>query len=287
MASPVIAPGASRHANASEQRPSRELLVLRAALGAALGALSWMALAMLGGTMKSEWLLLPLVPMAMVVGALLASTRLRRVFWACAALLLGVFAIVAFTTFTMRVLPVRRFVRQDRVPPRVGDPVVVLSGEVTRDSLLGPEVLDRMLAALELLRADTGSALVVTRPRRNDAAHTTAARDQRELRALVDRPFPLLAADSVHTTRDEAVQVWKLLRPRGDTSITLVTSPLHTRRACAAFERVGFRVTCVAAPMRGYSVTHANSPLDRLKLFREWLYEQAAWREYRWRGWVR
>ncbi|HKO16199.1 MAG TPA: YdcF family protein [Gemmatimonadaceae bacterium] len=283
MANPVIAPPSTQHPRASRPATPREIIVLRTVLGAALGVLGWMALAMLGGTLKAEWMLLPVVPSAAIVGALVANTPARRIFWACAALIIAAFALVAFTPFT-RALPIEPLIRHDHAP-RVGDPVVVLSGEVTRDSLLGPEALDRLLAGLELLAADTGSALVVTRSRRHDAARTSAARDQRELRALVDRPFPLLAADSVYTTRDEAVQVWKLLRPRGDTSITLVTSPLHTRRACAAFERVGFRVTCIAAAMRGYSVTHATSPDERLRLFREWLYELSAWQEYRWRGW--
>jgi uncharacterized SAM-binding protein YcdF (DUF218 family) len=96
----------------------------------------------------------------------------------------------------------------------------------------------------------------------------------------------MLKVDSVHTTRDEAVNAWRLLSPRGASRVAVVTSPLHTRRACAAFEQVGFTVTCVPAVSRVYSVNAADTGADRLVLFREWLYERAAWIEYRARGWV-
>jgi uncharacterized SAM-binding protein YcdF (DUF218 family) len=115
----------------------------------------------------------------------------------------------------------------------------------------------------------------------------TAAPDQLRLRALVARPFSMLMVDSVHTTHDEAVNAWRLLRPRGATRIAVVTSPLHTRRACATFEEVGFSVTCVPAISRVYSVENADNGLDRLVVFREWLYERAALVEYRARRWVR
>jgi uncharacterized SAM-binding protein YcdF (DUF218 family) len=126
--------------------------------------------------------------------------------------------------------------------------------------------------------------LVVTQPRR--AHGGTAAPDQARLRALIARPFPMLTVDSVHTTRDEAVRAWRLLGPRGATRIAVVTSPLHTVRACATFERVGFTVSCVAAVSRAYSVDRAASPDERLTLFRAWLYERTALVEYRARGWA-
>ena len=97
----------------------------------------------------------------------------------------------------------------------------------------------------------------------------------------------MLEVDSVHTTRDEATQSWRLLGARGATRVAVVTTPLHTSRACAAFEAVGFTVTCVAAVWRAYNVTAPDGWRDRLALFRDWLYERAAALEYRQRGWTR
>src|SRR5947209_10460812 len=148
-----------------------------------------------------------------------------------------------------------------------------------------PEPLDRLLTGLELMRDSVAPLLVVTEPRRSKHG-VTAAADQARVRALVARPFAMLIVDSVHTTRDEAVNAWGLLQPRGALHVAVVTSPLHTRRACATFEQVGFSVTCIPAVSRVYSVTSADKGADRLVLFREWLYERAAWIEYRARDWV-
>jgi uncharacterized SAM-binding protein YcdF (DUF218 family) len=160
-----------------------------------------------------------------------------------------------------------------------------LSAGTTPDGLLMPEPLDRLLTGLSLMRDSLAPVLVVTEPRQSNRP-VSAAPDQARVRALVARPFPMLMVDSVHTTHDEAVNAWKLLRPRGATRVAVVTSPLHTRRACATFEEVGFAVTCVPAVSRVYSVDAADDGSDRLALFREWLYERAAWAEYRARGWV-
>jgi uncharacterized SAM-binding protein YcdF (DUF218 family) len=165
------------------------------------------------------------------------------------------------------------------------DAVIVLSGGITPDSLLMSEALDRLLTGLTLMRDSVAPLLVVTQPRRANGGATTAP-DQARLRALIARPFPMLTVDSVRTTHDEAVRAWRLLSPRSATRVAVVTSPLHTVRACATFERVGFTVSCVAAISRAYSVDRAASPDERLTLFRAWLYERAALVEYRARGWV-
>jgi uncharacterized SAM-binding protein YcdF (DUF218 family) len=164
--------------------------------------------------------------------------------------------------------------------------VIVLSAGITADSLLSPEALDRLLTGLALMRDSVAPTLVVTEPERSSHSGITAAGDQARMRALVARPFPMLVVDSVRTTRDEATNSWRRLSPSGATHVAVVTSPLHTRRACATFEQVGFTVTCVPAVSRVYSVDAADGGTERLVLFREWLYERAAWIEYRMRGWV-
>jgi uncharacterized SAM-binding protein YcdF (DUF218 family) len=198
-------------------------------------------------------------------------------------------AVVALTPFATRGLPLHALVRRDALPASLPlDAVIVLSGGITPDSLLEPEAADRLLAGLALMRDGAATTLVVSRPRRSgDGA--VADPDQQRLRALVARSFPMLFVDSVHSTRDEAVNAWRLLaRPANPAPrVAVVTSPLHTSRACAAFERVGFAVTCIAAPSRAYSVDHATSAEERFALFRRWLYERAAWVEYRAKDWVR
>ena len=58
-------------------------------------------------------------------------------------------------------------------------------------------------------------------------------------------------------------------------ALTVVTSPLHTRRACAAFEHLGLTVTCVGAGQYHWWTW----PYDAV-------YEQLGWIKYRMKGWI-
>lgn len=262
---------------------------LLAAIGGFTAGITWVLLAILTGLGKLGDLAEPLLPVVILAGAALAITRFRAVLWVGAALVALFTACIAFTPLTTSLLPTGSLVRRDAAAPGPLDAVVVLSGGVTADSLLDPEALDRLLSGLALMRDSVAPMLIVTRARRVEARQTTADRDQQGLRSLLSRPFALLVIDSVRTTRDEAVNSWRELRARGIAAphIAVVTSPLHTRRACATFEQVGFAVRCVPATSRAYSVKYAGSVPQRLGLFRRWLYERAAWTMYRSKGWVR
>jgi uncharacterized SAM-binding protein YcdF (DUF218 family) len=259
--------------------------LLIAGFGATCALLTWLVVGALTGLGKVPSLLFPGAMLVALVGAVVGLTRAAVILWVLTAAALVAFCTIAMTSFVTRVLPTSAMVRRDNLPAQPLDAVVVLSGGITPDGMLVPEALDRLLTGLALMRDNVAPVLVVTEPRRPGQG-VTAAADQARVRALVARSFPMLMVDSVHTTRDEAVNAWRLLEARNAKNVAVVTSPLHTRRACATFEQVGFVVTCVPAISRVYSVTGADNGSDRLTLFREWLYERAAWFEYRARGWV-
>ncbi|MEP6551569.1 MAG: hypothetical protein ABJB95_10315, partial [Gemmatimonadales bacterium] len=73
---------------------------------------------------------------------------------------------------------------------------------------------------------------------------------------------------------------------RGWKTLAVVSSPMHSRRACATFEAVGFKVICVPAAVRGSGLYSAANAGDRLRAFRSWLYETFATDTYRRRGWI-
>lgn len=259
--------------------------LLIACFGATCALLIWLVAGALTGLGKLSSLLFPTAILVALLGAVLGLTRAAVLLWILTAAAIVSFCIVAMTPFVTTLLPTATLVREDRLPPQPVDAVIVLSGGVTPEGLLEPEPVDRMLTGLALMRDSVAPLLVVTEPHRGKHG-PTAETDQARLRSLVARPFPMLMVDSVLTTHDEAVNSWRLLRARNATRVAVVTSPMHTRRACATFETVGFTVTCVPAVSRVYSVRFADVGEGRLKVFREWLYERAAWIEYRTRGWV-
>ena len=259
--------------------------LLIAGFGATCALLTWLVIGALTGLGKVPSLLFPSAALVALLGAVVGLTRAAIGLWVVTVAALIAVCVIAMTSFVTRVLPASAMVRQDNLPAQPLDAVVVLSGGITPDGLLVPEALDRLLTGLALMRDSVAPVLVVTEPRRSRHG-VTAAADQARVRALVARPFPMLMVDSVRTTRDEAVNAWRLLQSMNARRVAVVTSPLHTRRACATFEQVGFEVTCVAAFSRVYSVTGADNGSELLILFREWLYERAAWIEDRARGWI-
>jgi uncharacterized SAM-binding protein YcdF (DUF218 family) len=258
--------------------------LLIAGFGATCALLIWLIFGALTDLGKLSSWIFPMAVLIALIGAVVGLTRAAIVLWILTALSVLAFCVVAMTPFVTSILPTSALVRRDNLPANQLDAVIVLSGGITPDGLLKPEPLDRLLTGLELMRDGIAPVLVVTGPHGRHGV--TAAADQARVRALVARPFAMLTVDSVFTTRDEAVNSWRLLQPRGALHVAVVTSPLHTRRACATFEQVGFSVTCVPAVSRVYSVRFADTGADRLVLFREWLYERAAWIEYHARGWA-
>ena len=205
----------------------------------------------------SAWLAATL---AVVIGGLLGGfARPRRIAWVC--------TVIAVDRRDPR-LHARDarsgalVIRRDSIPAERLDAVVVLSSGVSDDSLLDPAAVERLLTGLAVFR-DNGARLLVT-------TRNGVSRSDRRIESDVDRRRLIdLAADTgalarrrsrAHDARRSRPDRGVLL-PLEQRRVAVVTSPLHTRRACRTFEKVGFRVTCVPSDERLYSVS-APSILD-------------------------
>lgn len=220
----------------------------------------------------------------MVLGALIAPTAIGALLWLLAGAAVTVSMIVAFTPIVQA--PALHFVRSDSSSEPV-DAVVVLSGSMNEDGRLAGPVLDRLLTGLgEARRRQVGDiAMSVLEGRRHGQSFTSEA-DQRALLALLAPDLTVRLVRDVASTRDEALQFKALANTYHWTRVALVTSPLHTRRACRTFETAGLAVTCVAAAPREYSVANLQGASARLNVFRDVLYETMATLLYSVRGWI-
>jgi uncharacterized SAM-binding protein YcdF (DUF218 family) len=199
--------------------------------------------------------------------------------------LLAIYLAVALTPIMTPIT--QRWVRVDALPGDTLDAVIALSAGVKSDSALNAAGADRLIGALELMRAGRARRLVTTR--HVEHIHGSAIgseSDQRRLITLASAPALWTIVDSVHTTRDEAVRSAALLLPVGARTIAVVTSPMHTRRACAVFEAVGFRVYCQAARERDFATNPPVGSRDRLAALRAYGYEQLAMIKYGLEGWL-
>lgn len=264
-------------------RASNQGRAERVIVGAVAGAAVWMMIDVLGAPhifgIGPDAGLIPLS----VTGALLGLTRFRSLIPAVGFLLLSAILVIGYTGVVSHAID--RFIRADRIPESA-DAVVVLSGGVTADGYLSGQGLDRTLMAVTLVEAGTAPVLLFTREERKASGiKSTNAGDQLRFAKLA-RLSRVLTTRPVKSTRDEALAVADIARHRGWKRIVLVTSPFHSRRACATFERVGLTVSCVPSDSRDVAIKRLVYPRDRLLAFGLWLYETAGTLRYRQLGWI-
>jgi uncharacterized SAM-binding protein YcdF (DUF218 family) len=220
-----------------------------------------------------------------VLGAVIGATRLRPLLWIAATPLALVALAVAYTPLVAEIG--KPMIRRDVLPLRV-DAIAVLGRGLTPDGAMRSETLDRLLTGLQLARNGVAPVMFVSRETKEfSGVPRSDSADQQALLGLVSVPAQVIFADSVVTTRVEALRMASLAKARGISTIAVVTSPLHTRRACGTFEAVGFKVICVPAAVRDSGVSPGSNAEDRLRSFRSWLYELFATASYKSHGWIR
>ena len=78
----------------------------------------------------------------------------------------------------------------------------------------------------------------------------------------------------------------RLFRERGWRKLLLVTSPTHSRRAAATFEREGVSVVSSPSMETRFDLENLTRTDDRLFAFGAVLHERVGLGVYRWRGWI-
>jgi uncharacterized SAM-binding protein YcdF (DUF218 family) len=222
---------------------------------------------------------------AAIFGALVGPTRLRPLVWFPAGIVAAICVIVAYTPIVSTLA--RPLIRSDPLPIRV-DAVAVLGMGLTPDGKMRSESLDRLLTGLSLVKRGLAPVVLVSRERRNFSGKTVSdSTDLQNVATFAGTAARVIFVDSVVTTRTEAMRMGAIARANGWSRLAVVTSPMHTRRACATFEAVGVRVVCVPAVVRGSGLYPGANAEDRLRAFRSWLYEVFASSSYKSRGWIR
>jgi uncharacterized SAM-binding protein YcdF (DUF218 family) len=218
---------------------------------------------------------------AVLVGALafavLWGTRLRPWLFGVAGGLGLLWTVVAFTPLTWWMA--QGLVRRD--PPRDADAIVVLASSIQKDGELSAVSMSRLLHGLELLHAGRAPRLVLTELEPPERSYAEPAR---ALMKDLGLEGELVALGPVHNTRDEARLVAGFASERGFRTILLVTSPTHTRRAAATFEKRGLEVAASPAIETRFDLELLDNPDDRVKAFGNVLHERLGLLLYRGRG---
>lgn len=184
------------------------------------------------------------------------------------------FALVAFTPLANRIAETLSI-------PAVtapADAVIGLAGGGSRPDALSTVSLRRAVHGIALHQEGWAPLLVLSGGNRGEGGARAAL--ARRLKVPVET---VLTVASGYTTREEAMQMARLLQPRGMRTILLVTDPHHMARAKALFERVGFQVLPAPAPD---GTAPAARPWGRLNLFYRTLQELVALQYYRLAGYL-
>ncbi len=169
------------------------------------------------------------------------------------------------------------------VSPPVRDPtgaqaiVVLGAGGVTDSGTLTDTALRGTMDAVALYQKGLAPVVVFSGSPRFRGWTESEARADLAQTCGVPRSA-ILTSGVAHTTYEEALRMWALLRPRGISRIMLITDPAGMIRATAVFEHTGFEV--VPAPAdRGLDL--GGSPEDRFGLLRQLAIETLARLYYR------
>jgi uncharacterized SAM-binding protein YcdF (DUF218 family) len=261
----------------------RKEVARHAIIGAIVGTLCAVVAHVLGVQQLLRRPELVLYIPAALVGAVLGNTRLRPLLLIVGGILALICIAVAYTPVVSAVG--RPMIRRDGVPPRV-DAIAVLSSGFTSDGMMRRETLERLLSGLTLAKRGIAPAILVSMERSTSQPPVSDSADLESVISLSGEGARTILVDSVTTTRTEALRMRAIARANGWQTLAVVTSPLHTRRACATFEAVGFKVVCVPARVRESGMLPGSSAADRFRDFRAWLYETFATDSYRRRGWI-
>lgn len=260
-------------------------LLQRASIGMAMAVAAW-SIALLFRVLPSEiGDTMGLVTSALI-GAILGFVRRTGIL---AFMLISASAVLLLVALTpLSEVIATKWVRNDSMDGERVDAAVAVSADLNPDTTISGEAVDHLIGAAEIVRAGRAHTLVTTTTADVfPGGEITSLRDQQRLIQLLGVQDSWLRTRFSRTTREEAVNVAGLLLPRGFRHIAVFASPMHTRRACAAFERVGFEVTCVASRNRNPDhQVRSSQVIDRINTFGAWVYELAAMAKYKISGWL-
>ena len=162
----------------------------------------------------------------------------------------------------------------------------MLSARVNSDGMLNMPGVQRLLTGIELYQRGIAPRVFTTevKTKYGDVIRSSVG-DQRRLLQMGRAVSAWTSLTGTHNTHDEAMKSAEQL-PGAGHRVIVVTSPMHTRRACATFEGVGFHVSCVPSREQEHVTWHPRTPKDRLAAFREYTYERLGMIKYRMKGWL-
>jgi uncharacterized SAM-binding protein YcdF (DUF218 family) len=166
--------------------------------------------------------------------------------------------------------------------PPAGDTLIVLGAGVVAD-FPDLETYWRCVYAVRFFRTGSFQRIIVAGGSPGAGDKPVAAVMAAYIESAHIPADKILLETSSHSTRENALFVRDMLRGISAGRLVLLTSDYHTRRAEAAFRRVGLNPAVVAIP---YVIKLADTAAYRPMLLETVLLEQVKRLWYRYQGWT-
>ncbi len=221
-----------------------------------------------------------LLPLGAIMGALCATTRLRKPLYAAVAGLAVLWVAVSYGPVSRMLLP--GLIRSDTLGP--ADAVLVLASRMQTDGDPTSAQLPRLLRGVELVADGHAPRLMISELPAPYAAQKPFAQ---ALLARFKKDVELVVLQPVRNTHDEAVLAADYLKARGLKRIIVTSSPTHTFRGAALLEKLGLEVMASPARETRFDIENLDLPAERLQSFGSIIHEHLGIFVYRRRGWIR
>jgi uncharacterized SAM-binding protein YcdF (DUF218 family) len=220
-----------------------------------------------------------LVIVGAVLGAVLWNTWLRWLIAVVTGGLLVLWGLVAYTPLAAAIaagLP-----RYD--PPQAADAVFVLASSIQEDGGLTDASMSRIVHGLEILGQGQAPVIVISDLGFPHPSYSVAVR---RLLQHLNLHREMLVIGPTANTHQEAVALGRLYRMHEWKRVIVVTSPYHSRRACAAVEHEGVSVVCSPSAQTDFDPETLANTMGRRLAFSSALHERIGLWLYRRRGWI-
>ncbi len=225
----------------------------------------------------------PFIVAFAILGAAFWRTRLRWVMTTATVLLAMTWLAVAAAPVSQRLA--QPLIRRD--PLASADAIFVLSSNIQLDGDPSPSALARATRGLELLGEGQAPRLLLSELGPRAGSYTDYVRKS-GTRMGMQHMDAITSVGVVGNTHDEAVAVAELFAKNGWKKLILVTSPTHSRRSAATFERAGVpEVISIPASETLVDIEDLDHPDDRTFAFGMIVHEWVGVGFYRLRGWMR
>ncbi len=200
-----------------------------------------------------------------ILGGGLYLTRFKAILY----ILVGAACLLTFVVLYTPLVPGMTSLLMTEDPVEKADVIVVLGTYVSDTGYLSNEGMNRLLRGIELARAGYASTILMAAYAKGNPTPDLDLANLAPLLAGIN----LVTAATSENTFDESQAVIQYLQKSGNTKVLLVTSPLHTRRTKAVFQRAGVPALVVPCPQRDNNLSRLAEPRHRWAAFWSCLYE--------------